>query len=162
MQREDEIKCECRSACIITWFVVGAIILLGILTVYGILLNDYNIPEIRQACSNNLFNIMLLGIIFYPIAGVIIAGQSTWWGTNNGHEKWAVVALFAVISAVLRISFAYENIHNEICVNATSTKHSGQVGLAQEASLEKFAYFIASIECLLVVYFIRDSVNNLL
>ena len=150
-----------RQALLVAAFVIGAITILAILTLWAILLYDYNVLEIRQACSNNLFNIMLVSIIVYHVVIVTAEGQSVWVGHGDTRDKMYSLFVFCLIASVLRISFAYENIHSEICLNATSTKHSGQVGLAQEASLEKFAYFVAAIECLVISFIIVESVRNL-
>jgi hypothetical protein len=142
--------------------VIGAITILAILTLWAILLYDYNVLEIRQACSNNLFNIMLVSIIIYPVVLVTAEGQSVHFEHGHTHDKMYSLFVFCLIASVLRISFAYENIHNEICLNATSTKYSGQIGLASAASLEKFAYFVAAVEFLGISVIIIDSVNSLL
>lgn len=146
--QEDTLRCLqacCGATC-------GCILILGLVAFFiitFIMLGDYNIPEIQDACSSNLFNAVLVSVIY--LIGVWVTAQ--FHDHHNLGKENAVFVPMALVLAVLKLSYATENLKSEICHNATTTKFDSQTALAGHASLESLAIFYASLELLFIFGF---------
>ena len=143
---EDEKETAyCLQTCCVGILILG---LVAFLIITLIMLNDYNIPEIKDACSSNLFNAVLASVI-YSIGAWVTAQYQDHYKLDQGN----VLVPMALVLAVLKLSYATENLKSEICHNVTTTKYDSQTALAGHASLESLAIFYASLELLFIFGF---------
>ena len=118
--------------------------------IYLIILHENNIPEIRMACTSNLYNIMLVNFVCY------LVGYTFSINYARLHDvKWGTIFLFSsvfiTILATIKISHAAENKNNSICLDAVSIRYPDQTTLAGHASLETLSYFSAALDIVILV-----------
>ena len=148
-KQEEKETIECLTACCCILPLIAGIV--SLIVIWCIMLNDNKIPEIRSACTSDLFNIMLATLMLY-ICVYVNAQLNIAIGVEPIRGSAHIIPVM-LIAAVLKLSHARENLTNEICHNATTTKFESQSDLAGHAGLENLAIFLGSVELLGVLGF---------
>jgi len=141
--QEYEECAQCCGVCGGIILVIGAVVFF---VIAFIMLTDYNIPEIKNACTSNLENAVLVSLIYLIV--VYFINQYNEHVHMNALQGIVQLIPMGLVLAVLKLSFATENLKSEICHDAITTKFDSQSSLAGHASLESLAIFYASVELL--------------